>query len=111
MSDVLLERLVDALLPHTRSLTIEQLAEESRVDIELARRLQRAMGLPDLPSGEAAYYDYDVAALRRVKALLDEGQVDPESLVHLARTLGLAAARMAEAVVEFRAARAVDVDG
>lgn len=106
----LLDRVVDSLLPHTRSLTSEQLAEESGVEVELADRLRRAMGLPTVPAGEAAYFDYDVEALRRVKELLDEHLVDTDGLLHLTRTLGLAASRMAEAVVEFRAEQPADMD-
>ncbi len=56
----LLDRVVDSLLPHSRSLTSLQLADESGVDVELAARLRRAMGLPTVPASEAAYFDYDV---------------------------------------------------
>jgi adenylate cyclase len=110
MSDAPLDRLVDSLIPHTRTLTAEQLAAEAGVDPDLAARVRRAMGLPDLPPDQSAYYDYDLEALRRVRALMDEGELDAQDLLHLARTLGLAAARMAEAVVEFRAERPTDVD-
>ena len=68
------------------------------------------MGLPEVPEGEADYYDYDVEALRRVRDLMDRELLDTEGLLHLTRTLGLAASRMAEAVVEFRADRPADLD-
>lgn len=87
------------MIPHDRRLTADQVAAESGVDLELAKRLRRAMGLPDVPDGEAAFFDADVEALKRAKILLERELVGTEQLLHMARNLGLAAARMAEAVV------------
>ncbi len=42
--------------------------------------------------------------------MLDERLIDIDGLLHLTRTLGLAASRMAEAVVEFRADRPADIE-
>jgi adenylate cyclase len=86
-------------------------AAESGVDVELARRLRRAMGLPDVPLGEEAYLEADVEALRRVRHLVETGQLDDADLLHMARTLGLAAARMAEAVVGFWSDRIANGEG
>lgn len=97
----ILDRFADAVLPHVRQLTDEDVARESGVDLELARRLRRAMGLPDVPHGEEAYLIADVEALRRVRHLVETGRLDDADLLHMARTLGLAAARMADAVVGF----------
>jgi adenylate cyclase len=77
------------------------LAAATGVDLELARRLRRAMGLPDVPEGEDGYLQADVAALERVRGLVEAGRLDTGDLLHMARTLGLAAARMADAVVGF----------
>ncbi|HET9076485.1 MAG TPA: adenylate/guanylate cyclase domain-containing protein [Acidimicrobiales bacterium] len=96
-----LERLTEAVMPHSRRLSGVELATESGVDLELARRLRRAMGLPDVPRGEDGYLDADVEALRRVRHLVETGGLDNADLLHMARTLGLAAARMADAVVGF----------
>jgi adenylate cyclase len=96
-----LERFSQAVLPHDRLLTTAEVATESGVDVELARRLRRAMGLPDVPVGEAAFVEADVDALRRVRHLVETGGLDNADLLHMARTLGLAAARMADAVVGF----------
>jgi adenylate cyclase len=95
------ERLAGAVIPNRRRLTAAELAAETGVDIELARRLRRAMGLPDVPPGERAYFDADVEALHHVEKLVETGQLDTADLLHMARTLGLAAARMADAVVGF----------
>ncbi len=95
------ERLAEAVMPDSRRLSGPELASESGVDLELARRLRRAMGLPDAPLGEDAYLDADVEALRRVRHLVETGRLDNADLLHMARTLGLAAARMADAVIGF----------
>ena len=96
-----LDFFANAILPNARHLTDVEVAAESGVDLELARRLRRAMGLPDVPLGEAAYVYADVEALQRVRHLVETGKLDDADLLHMARTLGLAAARMAEAVVGF----------
>jgi len=96
-----LERFAQAVLPHDRWLTGAELAAEAGVDLELARRLRRAMGLPDVPLGEEGYLEADLEALRRVRRLVETGGLDTADLLHMARTLGLAAARMADAVVGF----------
>lgn len=95
-------------MPGARRLSGAEVASESGVDLELARRLRRAMGLPDVPVGEAAYLDADVKALERVRHLVETGRLDNADLLHMARTLGLAAARMADAVVGFWTDRLAD---
>ena len=96
-----LERFAAAVMPDRRRLTGAELAAESGVDLELARRLRRAMGLTDVPAGEDAYLPADVEALRLVRHLVETGNLEAPELLHMARTLGLAAARMADAVVGF----------
>jgi adenylate cyclase len=96
-----LARLADAVTPHGRRFTDVEVAAESGIDLELARRLRRAMGLPDVPVGEEAFLYADVEALQRVRHLVETGQLADSDLLHMARTLGLAAARMADAVVGF----------
>jgi adenylate cyclase len=96
-----LERFSGAVLPHNQWLTGQEVSAESGIDVELARRLRRAMGLPDVPEGEAGYLEADVEALKRVRHLVETGGIETADLLHMARTLGLAAARMADAVVGF----------
>jgi adenylate cyclase len=96
-----LDRFADAVLPGWRRLTLVELAGEAGVDVELARRLRRAMGLSDVSADEAVFVPADLDALRHVRHLVETGQLADDDLLHMARTLGLAAARMAEAVVGF----------
>lgn len=96
-----LEAFAEGAIPHERKFTADELAAEAGVDGELARRLRRAMGLPDVPDEEAAFFEEDLHALEKAKALMDQDGLSPAEILHLTRTLGLASARMAEAVVGF----------
>jgi adenylate cyclase len=90
-----------AILPAERQLTSAELAAEAGVSDELARRLWRAMGLPDVPDDSESFVEADLDALRRVRHLVDIGDLTDEDILHMARTLGLAASRMADATVGF----------
>jgi adenylate cyclase len=106
-----LEGFAQAVLPHSRNLSDAELAAESGISTELTRRLRRAMGLPDPPPGEKVYLSADVEALAHVRHLVETGKLDEADLLHMARTLGLAASRMAEAVVGFWSDRVVSGEG
>ena len=96
-----LESVAQGMISQERRYTATELAQRSGVDLELARRLRRAMGLPDVPEDEPAFFEEDLRALERAKVLMDEDGLTPAELLHLTRTLGLAASRMADAVVGF----------
>jgi adenylate cyclase len=96
-----LESIAEGTISQDRKYTANELARLSGVDLGLARRLRRAMGLPDLPEDEAGYSEDDLRALERAKKLMDEDGLTASQILQLARTLGLAAARMADAVVGF----------
>jgi adenylate cyclase len=98
----------DRLMQGGARYTLEEAAQRAGTDVELARRLGRAMGLPDVPEGEPAFYEDDVDALRRVAELIREDHLDVGDVLYLARTTGLAAARMADAVVGFWVERGAD---
>ena len=102
-----LERFAQGAMPHERHFTADELAAAAGVDAGLARRLRRAMGLPDVPDHVPAFSEEDLRALQRAKALMDEDGLTPAEILHLTRTLGLAAARMAEATVGFWVDRVV----
>jgi len=106
-----LETFAAAVLPQDRRLTGAEIASESGVDLELARRLRRAMGLPDVPEDQAAFVDADVQALKQVAHLVETGGLGDADLLHMARTLGLAASRMAEALVGFWSDRVAGGEG
>jgi adenylate cyclase len=96
-----LQRFADVVMRGERRLTATELAEESGVDLELARRLRRAMGLPDVPEDQVAFYQDDLDALRHADALIRDDRLDATEVLHLTRTIGLATARIADGVVGF----------
>jgi adenylate cyclase len=103
-----LQKFASSVMRGQPSLTADDLAEQSGVPLELARKLWRAMGLPDVPESEVAFYQYDLEALRHADALIRAERLDTTEVLHLTRTLGLAASRMADGVVEFWVDRSGD---
>ncbi len=82
------------LLGAPRRYTRDEVVELSGVPLERARQYWRALGFADT-GGARAFTDGDVAALRRIEALVDEGVVSPEMAVALVRALGHTTARLA----------------
>jgi adenylate cyclase len=109
-AQVELKRFADSIMSPGPRLTAAEITSAAGIDLELARRLRRAMGLPDVRDNEPAFFEEDLGALARVKRLMDQG-LNQAELLHLARTLGLATSRMADAVVDFWADRLGDADG
>lgn len=77
---------------HTRI----QVAEAAGVPSELAARIWRALGFAAPADDAVAFSDADVAALRRIGALLEEGLLDEKVVVRMARALGQTTARLAQ---------------
>lgn len=94
------DELEDALLGAPCVLSREQVAERAGVQLDDARAIWAAMGLAEVPPGERAFTERDVAALRTAVELRDTGVVDPDTLLVLARAMGQGLARLAEAQVE-----------
>lgn len=92
--------LENALLGASATLSREQVTERSGVGLEEARAIWAALGFPEVPDGEVAFTEYDVAALRTAVAISQSGLVDPDTLLVLARSMGQGLARLAEAQVE-----------
>jgi len=76
------------LMPGEERYTQAEVMEQVGFDIEDARRYWRALGFPDIPEGEKAFTDGDVQALRTLKELTDQGVVEPEVAMQLARVFG-----------------------
>lgn len=73
-----------------------EVAEMSGVDIDLLQRATAALGVP-YPSPDArSLTEADLEAARRLKTLRDAG-LPEEGMVQVARTIGMATARIAEA--------------
>ena len=84
-----------AILGETPSLTAGEVAQQSGMRPEDARRLWRVLGFPELRD-EAAYTSSDVEALRAVVGILGDGIVDLDMLFQIARGVGLTMGRLAD---------------
>ena len=93
------------VLPAGPRYTEGEVAERARMDLDLLRRLWRALGFSDVGPEEAVFTDLDVDALFTLRAIKDMGVADMETSVQLARVIGSSMARIAEAemALPFRA--------
>lgn len=97
--------LADALRELTRSMlgefqfTPPEVASRAGVDLDLARRLWRAMGFPPVPDDDKVFTRADVAALRIAYELGERRVADPGIQLQITRVAGQALARIAEAQV------------
>jgi adenylate cyclase len=92
-----------ALLPVERALagtgrryTAREIAEIVGIDLEQLRRFSAALGVPYTDPDEPRGTEADLEAAQRMKAFLDAG-LPEEGMLQVARTIGMGAARIAEA--------------
>src|SRR6185295_2083935 len=83
------------LMPGRRTYDLAGLAAAAGLDEELARRLWRAVGFPDVPSGVTAFTDRDVDAARLALAQAPEHEVEEGTLLQQIRVISGALARVA----------------
>lgn len=89
------EDLESLLLGGQPRYTSVEVAAAAGVPLDRARRFWRALGFAG--TGNApAFTDADVEALRRMVALMDDGTLEEDTAVGLARALGHTSARLAE---------------
>ena len=88
------------LVPGPARYTQAEVVEKAGMELEQARRLWRAMGFPDVPAEERAFSDADLEALSTLRQLIDQGVVEPEVALQLARVFGQSLSRMADAEVD-----------
>ena len=87
------------LVPGAVRYTRAELVEKVGFDLDEARRYWRALGFPDTADDDRALTDSDVEALRTLKQLIDQGVVDPDVAMQLARVFGQSLSRMADSQV------------
>ena len=92
-----------ALLPVERAVagdgaryTPREVAEKVGIDLAILQRTSAALGVPYPDPDERSVSEVDLAAARRVKAFYDAG-LPEEGMLQVARTVGMATARIAEA--------------
>jgi adenylate cyclase len=74
----------------------DEAATLAGLSVEYARRLWRAVGFPDVGDEAVAFTDADLAAIARLRGLIDGGLLDADLAVGVTRALGHNAARLAE---------------
>ena len=75
------------LAPEAGELSVNQIAEQSGLDVDYLEALWRALGLPLIGRDEPAYSDEDLEAARTAKFYLDAG-LAPEQVLEVTRVLG-----------------------
>ena len=75
--------------------TAAELAAETGVDLEKARRLWRALGFPEHGAAKA-FTRSDAEALSTLVGLVDSGLIDFDLAVHLTRAVGQTMARLSD---------------
>ena len=89
------EKLDRAILGEDPSFTAQQVASETGVTVEQARKLWRALGFPEFV-GELAFTTSDVEAVSTLMSFVDADAVDFDMAVDLTRALGQMMARLAD---------------
>ncbi|MEO7350437.1 MAG: adenylate/guanylate cyclase domain-containing protein [Marmoricola sp.] len=87
-----LERAIIGAVPE---LTGEEVADAAHLTVDQAQRLWRALGFPQA-DGAIAFNSADADALIRVAAVIDEGELDFDTIVRMTRAVGQTMDRLAE---------------
>ncbi|MEW9527043.1 adenylate/guanylate cyclase domain-containing protein [Microbispora sp. NPDC049125] len=99
------------ILGPSPSYTRRQVAEAAGVPQDLAARVWRALGFATLADDVVAFTDADLAALNRIRDLLDEGLLDERTVIRMARALGRTTARLAQWQAEIMIETLLDPQG
>jgi adenylate cyclase len=92
--------LVDKVLQKEEAtFTSVNLAEQSELPLELLVRLQRALGLAEVPEDEVAFAASDVEAVKTVASFRAAG-IDEEPLVLISQVLGHSMSRLSDTLRE-----------
>ncbi len=93
-----------ALLGQNRSLRREEAAEAADVSLLGARKMWRALGLPNLKDEDVFFTPFDVEALRTMADLVDNADITESGVMSIVRSVGQMTDRMVawqiEALVE-----------
>ncbi len=76
-------------------LTALDVAESSGAEVDLTRRLWRALGFPEL-RGEMLFTDADATAVTTLVGIVETGMVDLDTALNMTRAVGQTMARLAD---------------
>ena len=102
------EGLEGQILGEPRVFTATELAAETGVDLDKARRLWRALGFPEY-DGTAAFTRADADALTTITGIVDSGLVDFDLAINLTRAVGQTMARLSDWEVSALLTRVLDL--
>jgi adenylate cyclase len=88
------------LIPEQRKYDLATLAAEAGIDEDLARRLWRAVGFPDVPAGAVLFTERDLAAARLAFAQARGRDVEQGTLLQQIRVISGSLARVASVEAE-----------
>ncbi|HEX4979227.1 MAG TPA: adenylate/guanylate cyclase domain-containing protein [Acidimicrobiales bacterium] len=91
--------------------TIGEMAEHAGLEPETASRLWMAFGFARPEPDQVAFTDGDLRALREVRGVLDEAELERADVLQLARLVGQSLARVSDAAVGVLAQTAGDRTG
>jgi adenylate cyclase len=100
VEDPAADELETVLLQHHRRYTSREVAERAGVPVYRARRFWRALGFANVDDDAVEFTDADVEALVLMLGLVTDGLFEERHALLLARSLGRAAARLAESQTE-----------
>lgn len=103
--------LVRGILGQDAQFTADELAEHASVDVDITRRLWRALGFPEYAEDEVAFTKADADALTLLQETVDEGSIDLDTALNLTRAVGTTMARLADWEVGALAALLAHVEG
>lgn len=70
-----------------------QIADAAGLELEMCRRLVRALGLPDAPDDDVEFDDRDLGVLKTIRLLLEQGYSERD-MITVARTYGQSISRI-----------------
>lgn len=88
--------LIQSILGSTAEFTAEGIAERVEVDLDITRRIWRALGFPEYGEDEVAFTKGDVEALALLQGSVKDGVIDFDTALNLTRAVGTTMARLAD---------------
>lgn len=85
----------ELLLGEPLTLTMDDVALQSGMDLAYAQRIWTALGFPTPPPSSVAFTAEDVQAMKDIRSLLGHQYVDDEMVLQLARGVGQTMSRLA----------------
>lgn len=93
------------VVPERDKLTIEELADKVGTEVAVVRAFWRALGFVEPPADEPGFGRRDVAIMKALVELTDEGLIEPALGLQVTRVIGVSMAQIAAAVIDAGAAR------